>query len=127
LIRHLLALALTVALGLLSRLCPVGWPPYDHSLGDVLYAVAAYLGLAMLLPRLRPARRAAVALGFCLAIEAFQATGVPARYDHLLLVRWLIGTTFSWHEVACYVLGVAGALALDVVLLRPRRAGRPAP
>jgi hypothetical protein len=35
-----LALLLTICLGLLSRLIPIGWYPYDMSLGDVLYAVA---------------------------------------------------------------------------------------
>jgi hypothetical protein len=120
--RLLIALALTVALGLSSRLRPLGWPLYDKSLGDVLYAVAAYLTLALVLYRQRPALVAALALTLCLAVESFQATGIPARYAHLTPVRWLLGTTFSWHDVACYFVGVAVALALDVLLLR-RRAG----
>src|SRR5215831_9922418 len=103
------ALAVTVDLGLLSRLRPVGWPLYDKSLGDVLYAVAAYLTLALLLFRRPPALVALLALALCLAVEMFQATGVPARYAHLTAVRWLLGTTFSWHEVACYFVGVAAA------------------
>src|SRR3954453_11269861 len=101
------ALAVTVALGLLSRLWPIGWSLYDKSLGDVLYAVAAYLVLALLLPRKRPAWIAPVALVLCLALEFFQATGIPARYAHLAVVRWLMGTTFAWHDIACYVVGVA--------------------
>src|SRR5262249_22173941 len=122
--RLLAALAVTVALGLLSRLYPVGWWPYDKSLGDVLYAVAAYLTLALLLYRKRPALVAPLALALCLAVEGFQATGIPARYDDLLIVRWLLGTTFSWHDVACYVVGVAGIAGLDTLLLRPGRRGR---
>ncbi len=117
-VRLLLALVLTVALGLLSRLRPIGWPPYDHSLGDALYAIVVYLVLALLRPRLSPSRLAPIALALCLAVEAFQATGVPARYGHLLLVRWLIGTTFSWHDVVCYVVGVAVVALLDLGLLR---------
>jgi hypothetical protein len=115
------ALAVTIALGLLSRLAPIGWPPYDKSLGDVLYAVAAYLVLAMLLLRRPRALVAGFALSLCLAVEFFQATGIPAHYADWLIVRWLIGTDFAWHDIGCYVLGVVIVWPLDVWLLRPAR------
>jgi hypothetical protein len=118
-LRLLTALAVVVALGLLSRLCPLGWPVYDKSLRDALYAAAAYLALALALPRWRPVPVAALALAFCLAVECFQATGIPARYAHIVPVRWLLGTTFSWHDVVCYCVGVVGIFGLDVLLLRP--------
>jgi hypothetical protein len=117
--RLLLALAAVVALGLLSRLRPIGWSLYDKSLGDVLYAIAAYLVLALLLYRWRPSWVATLALALCLAVESFQATGVPARYAHITAVRWLLGTTFSWHDVGCYVIGVAVITVLDGLVLRP--------
>lgn len=123
-LRLFLTLAAAVTLGLLSRLRPIGWPLYDKSLGDILYAVAAYLVLAMLLFRWRPSWVAAVALLLCLAIEVFQATGIPARYAHVALVRWLLGTTFSWHDVGCYVVGVGVMTVADVLLLRPSREPR---
>jgi hypothetical protein len=110
--RLLAALAATIALGLVSRLCPIGWPAYDKSLGDVLYAVAVYLVLAILLNR-RVAIVAAVALVVCLAIEVFKLTGVPAEYGHLTAIRWTLGTTFSWHNLACYAVGVALVALLD--------------
>jgi hypothetical protein len=117
----LAALTITITLGLLSRLCPIGHALWDKSLGDVLYAVAAYLALAILLRRLRPLLIAFVALALCLAVEFFQATRIPARYADLIVVRWLLGTTFAWHDVACYCIGVAFIYGLDVLLLRPRR------
>ncbi len=40
---RILALGATILLGILSRRHPIGWPAYDKSLGNVLYAVAAYL------------------------------------------------------------------------------------
>ena len=40
-LRLLAALVLTVALGLLSRLAPIGWPVYDKSLGDALRGLVA--------------------------------------------------------------------------------------
>ena len=116
-LRLFAALVVTLAAGLLSRRYPVGWFLYDHSLGDVLYAVAVYLVLALLC-RCGPAMVAPLALAVCWVIEAFQATGIPARYAHLSLVRWLLGTTFSWHDMICYVVGIAAIAALDHVWLR---------
>jgi hypothetical protein len=119
--RLLAALAVTIALGVLSRAFPIGWAPWDNSLGDVLYAVAAYLALAVLLAGRPRSLVAALALGWCLAVEFFQATGIPARYPDVAAIRWLVGTTFSWHDVACYVVGVAAITATDALLLRPSR------
>ena len=117
--RVLLALLVTLAVGLASRLWPVGWPLYDKSLGDVAYAAAAYLALAFVRPRWRPAVVAGVALAWCVAVEMFQATGIPARYAHFAPVRWLLGTTFAGHDLACYAVGVGLVLLLDVRWLRP--------
>src|SRR4051812_27955726 len=104
--RLTITLVVAIALGLLSRLRPIGWSRYDKSLGDALYAVAIYLVLA-LLTRRRAAVVAPFAAMVCLTIEGFQATGLPARWADFLPVRWLLGTTFSWHDVLCYLVGVA--------------------
>jgi hypothetical protein len=117
--RLLLVLVIVVSLGLLSRLRPIGWSLYDKSLGDILYAVAAYLVLALLLYRWHPLWVAPVALVLCLAVESSQATGIPARYEHIAVVRWILGTTFSWHDVGRYVVGVAVITVLDVLVMRP--------
>jgi hypothetical protein len=109
-----------VLLGLESRLHPLGWHLHDKSLGDVLYAAAVYLVVA--LAGLRPLSASLLALGICLAIETFQLTGIGARCDHLLVVRWVLGTTFSWHDVVCYGVGIGMMLALDRGVLRPARA-----
>ena len=94
-LRLLLALAVTVALGLASRLYPMGWFLWDRVLGEVLYAVAAYLALAMLLVRKPPLFIAVIAFGCCLAVELFKLTGIPAENQHVFLVRWFLGMTFS--------------------------------
>ena len=120
--RQAAALAATVALALASRLFPLGFRLWDKSLGDALYAVAAYLLLALLLPRRSAWIIASLALGFCVAVELFQLTGIPARFGHLLVVRWLLGRGFAWHDMACYVAGVAIVTALDLLLLRRERA-----
>jgi hypothetical protein len=103
-----------------SRRFPIGWWPWDKSLGDVLYAVAVYLVLALIRPAARPKRMAVIALLICEVIEAFQATGIPARLQHLPGARWLLGTEFAWHDVACYVIGIGIILALDLLAIRRR-------
>src|SRR3954464_14636073 len=98
-LRLLLALAVTVALGLASRLYPVGWFLYDRVLGEVLYAVAAYLVLALLFFRTPPLFLAVLAFASCLAVELFKLTGIPAEHQHVFLVRWFLGMIFSWVNV----------------------------
>src|SRR5262245_21715840 len=105
-IRLLSALAVTVLLGLTSRLYPVGWYLYDRALGEVLYAVAAYLALALFLIGKPAWLIAALAFACCLAVELFKLTGIPAEYQRVLLVRWFLGMTFLWLNLGYYLIGV---------------------
>jgi hypothetical protein len=100
------ALAATVMVGLASRLSPVGWYLYDRVLGEVLYAVATYLILAMILCRKPPPFVAALALLCCLAVELFKLTGIPADHQRVFLVRLFLGMTFSWVNLGYYSIGV---------------------
>ena len=101
-----MALAATVFLGLASRLHPLDWFLWDRVLGEVLYAVAAYLVLAMLLASRPPGHLAGLAFGCCLAVEVFKLTGIPAEHQRVFLVRWLLGMTFAWVNLGYYFLGV---------------------
>jgi len=105
-LRLLFALAATVFLGLASRLHPMGWFLYDRVLGEVLYAVAAYLALAMLLVRRWPWLIAGKAFCCCLAVELFKLTGIPAENQRVFLVRWFLGMTFAWVNLGYYFSGV---------------------
>src|SRR3954454_18385406 len=105
-LRFLLAMAVTVALGLASRLYPAGWFLWDRVLGEVLYAVAAYLALAVLFFRKPPLFIAVIAFGCCLAVELFKLTGIPAENQHVFLVRWFLGMTFSVVNLGYYFIGV---------------------
>jgi hypothetical protein len=121
-IRLLLALAATVVLGLASRLYPVGWFLYDRVLGEVLYAVAAYLVLAVLLVRKSPLFIAVVTFGCCLAVELFKLTGIPAENQHVFLVRWFLGMTFSVVNLGYYLLGAVLIACADSATRGARRA-----
>ena len=104
-LRLLLAMAVTVALGLASRLYPTGWFLWDRVLGEVLYAVAAYIAWAMILGRKPPLVIAVIAFASCLAVELFKLTGIPAENQHVFLVRWFLGMTFSVVNLGYYFIG----------------------
>ncbi len=106
-LRLLFAMAVTVALGLASRQYPVGWFLWDRVLGEVLYAVAAYLAWAMLLFRKPPWLIAAIAFASCLAVEFFKLTGIPAANQHVFLVRWFLGMIFDVVNLGYYFTGAA--------------------
>jgi len=107
------ALAATVILGIVSRRLHVGLDWWDKSLGDALYAVAVYLVFSLAFPRWGAPRTGSIALLFCVAIELFQWTGIPAAHARLPLVRWLIGTQFSPRDLLCYLVGVLAIASLD--------------
>ena len=113
-LRYLLALAAIAALGLTTRTFSFGWTVWDKSLGDVLYAVGAYLALRLLAPRVAPRWAALAALAFCLGIELFKFTGLPAVCASAWWSRLIFGTTPSWHNVVCYLIGVAVVTGADV-------------
>ena len=105
--------AITVALGLGSRLWRSGVPLLDKSLGDGLYGAMAYWLVSALLPARSARMRALGAAGFCAAIEAFKLTGLPQAWVHWRLSRLVLGTTPSWHNLVCYGVGVLLAAALE--------------
>jgi hypothetical protein len=121
-LRYLLALLAVAALGLTTRTVSVGWHVWDKSLGDVLYAIGAYLVLRFLVPRAAPRWAALVAAAFCLSIELFKFTGLPAAWASSRGSRLLFGTTPSWHNVICYAIGVT-VVALADVAITPGKTG----
>ncbi len=114
------SLAAVVVAGLLvaGRLAD----PWGDVGGDVLYAVAAYLLVALVLPRARPAVVASLALAGCWVVEALQATGlVAAVNDAVPPAAWLLGSTFAVRDLVCYLGGVAAACAADAWAATRRR------
>ena len=114
--------AVAVAIGLASRLLPVGWHVWDKSVGDVAYAVMIGFLVALVRPRTSARAVACLAIAICIAVELFQLTGIPARAP--TAVRVVLGDTFAWHDLGCYVIG--GALVALLLRLRSSRAARSA-
>ena len=126
-LRLLLALAATVFLGLASRLHPLSWFLWDRVLGEVLYAVAAYLVLAILLVRRPPWLIAGLAFGCCLAVEVFKLTGIPAEHQRVFLVRWFLGMTFAWVNLGYYFIGAVLIACADGATRGAKRAATATP
>jgi hypothetical protein len=108
----------TVALGVLSRTVHLGFRVWDNSLGDALYAVLVYFVVAFVVPAWKPPKLGAWAFGISFLVELFQLTGLARRAPRF--VRFVLGSTFSWHDVACYAVG-AIAIAVAHVFVRRRK------
>jgi hypothetical protein len=109
----------TLAFGVVTRRVHLDAPLWDKSAGDVAYAVTVYFALAFVLPRTRPLWLALLALSFCFGIELFQLTGVPVNISRRWhWAHWVLGSTFAWHDIACYALGIAIAFTTNAARAR---------
>jgi hypothetical protein len=112
----------SVLLGLASRkLGPTGFALWDKSFGDAAYTVMFGFLLLALRPMLSARAIGLGAFGICLALELSQLIGIPMHTPQPL--RFLLGTSFAWHDVACYVIGAAAVAA--IVQLRTKRTSAP--
>jgi hypothetical protein len=107
-----------VIAGVASRVIHSGIRLIDHDLGEALYAALAYMVLGIVWPQLGPARKALIAMIAMVVIEAFQITGVPARFaasahPGLKLLAIVLGTAWSWRDLLGYAVGIAIVGLLD--------------
>jgi hypothetical protein len=104
-----------IAAGLLSRATHTGIRLIDKYLGDALYAAMVYVLLRLTRRITRVALWSAVAMT---AIELFQLTQIPANLLHsanpiVRVCARLLGTGFSFLDLAAYAVGIACIAALD--------------
>jgi hypothetical protein len=116
--RYLLGLVLVIMTGIGSRLIHTGLLMVDKYLGDALYAVMIYLLLALWRQATPPLRRAIVVMAIMTVIETFQLTGIPltltqSSHFPVRLCGRLLGTTFSWLDLAAYLVGIVAVLVAD--------------
>lgn len=114
---RVITVACIIVAGIASRLIHTGWLVIDKYLGDALYAALVYSLLGLVWQTSRP-RRAAVSMTVMTALEFFQLTMIPAhmlRNGHLairLLAR-LLGTQFSFVDLATYAIGITLIALID--------------
>lgn len=113
--RVLAVLVVVVALGLVvTTQVP---DPVGDVVGDLLYAVAVYVALVLVAPRLRPWVAGAVVLAWCWLVEVLQATPVVAAVlDAVPAAAWVLGSTFAARDLVLYLVGALLAMTLDVLV-----------
>lgn len=82
--------------------------------GDALYAVAAYLAVVVVAPRLPALAAGAIAAAWCTAVELFQLTGLPLAWGtQFPPVMLVLGTVFDGRDLVVYLVTIALTTGLD--------------
>ncbi len=116
---YALLIAVTIPLGLTSRKFSAHLPWWlAKNAGDILYATMAFWLFGFLFPRLSTSRTALAAALFCFGIEFFKfydASWMAAvRHSHLGAL--VFGMGFHVSNLVCYVIGVALASGIELVM-----------
>ena len=82
--------------------------------GDALYAVAAYLAVVLIAPRLPVLAAGVIAAAWCTTVELFQLTGLPLAWGaQVPPVMLVLGTVFDARDLAVYLVTIALAAGVD--------------
>lgn len=117
----LVAMAITIALGLASRrwtsALPAALGKYP---GDALWATMVVFGWCALRPRARLSDVAALAALTCLVVEVAKLWQAPwlVAFRHTTLGHLLLGHVFSWQNLVAYGVGVVAGVLLARLLPR---------
>lgn len=110
-----------ILLGLASRAYSPPLPLFVKAyVGDALWALAAYLTVTLILPRL-PIRWVAVTAGlFSLTVELSQLYHAPwiDRIRQIRLAAMVLGHGFLWSDLACYGVGIVVGTLSEVFCAR---------
>jgi hypothetical protein len=120
-------IALVIPLGLGSRRYAHALPGFIATYaGDTLWALAAFLGFGVILPRASTLRVALLAMSFSVAIELSQLYHAPwiDSIRHTTLGGLILGFDFVWSDLVCYAAGVGiGAVIESLTALSSRSEG----
>lgn len=120
-----LAAVAVLGLGLALRFLLVGL--LADVAGGVLYVVLVALLIGVVAPRLPAVTAAGIALAWSIAMEQLQAVGAAARLVEIWPpLRLVVGSTFSWLDIAAYVVGAVLAAAV-LIAVGPREESVPPP
>jgi NO-binding membrane sensor protein with MHYT domain len=111
-------IALAAVLGISSRRFAAMLPGFIAAYaGDTLWALAAFLGFGLILPRVSTRTITMLALAFSVAIELSQLYHTPwiDSIRHTTLGGLILGFGFLWSDLVCYALGVGLGVLVDVI------------
>ena len=85
--------------------------------GDTLWALAAFLGIGLLLPRASTRTIALLAMAFSVAVELSQLYHAPwiDSIRQTTLGGLILGFGFLWSDLACYAVGVGLGAAIEII------------
>jgi len=115
-IASFLLIAVTIALGLLSRHFAV----IPLFIGDILWATMIYFMVRFIFITKPVKIVVIVSISFCYAIEFSQLYKAPwiDGLRHTLFGRLVLGDTFLWTDLLCYTVGVAIGVLIDKIIPR---------
>lgn len=122
-IAYLMAAIAVVALGLASRRYSAVLPEFiaDYA-GDTLWALTAFLGIAILFPKWPTRRVGVTALLIAFAVELSQLYHSPwiDQIRQTTVGGLLLGYGFLWSDLLCYVVGILLGCAAEMLVERYR-------
>ena len=120
-------IAVSSALGIGSRRYAHDLPGFILAYaGDTLWALAAFLGFGLCLPRASTGTIAMLAMAFSVAIELSQLYHAPwiDSIRQTTLGGLILGFGFLWSDLACYAAGVGVGVILELIVLPARNPRR---
>ena len=118
-------IALVALLGIGSRHYAADLPGFVAAYaGDTLWALAAFFGIGLLLPRASTGRVALLAITFSTLIEVSQLYKAPwiDSIRRTILGGLVLGYDFVWSDLACYTVGVGLGMLVERAALGRRTA-----
>jgi hypothetical protein len=112
-----------VAMGLASRRYAAALPDFlALYAGDTLWALMVFVSIGFLAPRLSSFRVAAIALSVSYAVETSQLyhTQWIDSFRHTRLGGLVLGYGFLWSDIACYTVGIALGVMIEVGVRKAR-------
>ena len=114
-----IAIAVTVALGLASRMKTLGWPAvFEVNAGDVLSATCIYFGVRFWWWRRRVVDVACLSFTICALIEIQQLYQAPwaVKVRNNRIVGTFLGHGFLWIDLVRYAIGVTVGVGIGVAI-----------
>jgi hypothetical protein len=115
---QIVLIALASVLGIGSRCYAHALPWFIAAYaGDTLWALAAFLGFGVLLPRASTRTIAVLALAFSVAVELSQLYHAPwiDSIRQTTLGGLILGFGFLWSDLVCYALGVELGVLVEII------------
>ena len=115
---QIILIALACLLGIGSRRYALALPGLVAAYtGDTLWALAAFLGFGLILPRASTRMVAMLAMACAIAVELSQlyhASWIDS-IRHTTLGGLNLGFDFVWSDLACYALGVGLGVSVETL------------